>query len=101
MLAAGLARECEVQLSYGAGEAAPVSVEIDSFGGGAVSDEEISARLKAAMDFRVGAIAERLGLWEAPARRGGRFYRDLAVRGHFGRLDLDAPWEQPHEPERL
>lgn len=93
VLAAGLAREIEVQLSYVIGDAAPVSVEVDSFGTGTVGDEVISARLKDKLDFRVAAIAERMGLWELPAARGGRFYRDLAVYGHMGRDDLAAPWE--------
>lgn len=93
VLAAGLAREIEVQLSYVIGDAAPVSVEVDTFGTGAVGDETISARLKDKLDFRVAAIADRMELWELPSLRGGRFYRDLAVYGHMGRDDLAAPWE--------
>lgn len=93
VVASGLARECEVQLSYAVGDEAPISVEIDSFGSGALSDDRISARLRETFDFRVGAIAERLGLWTLSRDRGGRFYRDLAVYGHFGRDDLAAPWE--------
>ena len=93
VVASGLAKECEVQLSYAVGDEAPISVEIDSFGSGAVSDDRISARLRESFDFRVGAIAERLDLWNLPRLRGGRFYLDVAAYGHFGREDLAAPWE--------
>ncbi|MFC2968115.1 methionine adenosyltransferase domain-containing protein [Acidimangrovimonas pyrenivorans] len=94
VVVAGLARECEVQLSYIVGDAGPVSVEVDSYGSGSVPDAAISARLGEVIDFRVGAIAERLRLWELPAERGGRFYRDLARYGHMGRDDLAPPWEE-------
>lgn len=94
-VAAGLARECEVQLSYVAGDAGPVSLETDSFGTGTVPDEEITALLGRAIDFRAGAIAERLGLWELPRAREGRFYRELAAYGQAGRPELDLPWDRP------
>ncbi|WP_397543214.1 methionine adenosyltransferase domain-containing protein [Roseovarius salis] len=93
VLAAGLAREIEVQLSYLMGDEGPVSVEVDTFGSGAASDATISARLREKLDFRVAAIAERMDLWNLPAMRGGRFYRDLAVYGQMGRQDLSPPWE--------
>lgn len=93
VVAAGLAREVEVQLSYVIGDAAPVSVEVDTYGSGAMPDAAISARLREKVDFRVAAIAERMDLWALPGLRDGRFYRDLAVYGHMGRDDLAAPWE--------
>lgn len=93
VLAAGLAQECEVQLSYVLGDEAPVSVEVDSFASGRISDDRIARRLAESFDFRVAAIAERLGLWTLPAAHGGRFYRDLATYGHMAREDLAAPWE--------
>ncbi|SEQ26826.1 methionine adenosyltransferase domain-containing protein [Thalassovita taeanensis] len=93
VLAAGLARECEVQLSYILGDEAPASIEVDTFGTGAAADEQISRRLASVLDFRVGAIAERMGLWTRPAAQGGRFYRDLATYGHMARDDIAAPWE--------
>jgi S-adenosylmethionine synthetase len=93
VLAAGLAREVEVQLSYVIGDEGPVSVEVDTYGSGALPDAAISARLREKLDFRVTAIAERMDLWALPGRRDGRFYRDLAVYGHMGRDDLAAPWE--------
>jgi S-adenosylmethionine synthetase len=91
--AAGLARECEVQLSYIPGDSAPYDVEVDSYGSGALPDAEISRRLAAAIDFRVGAIQERFALWELPERHGGSFYRRLAAHGHMGREALAPPWE--------
>lgn len=93
VVASGLAAECEVQLSYIMGDAGPASVEVDSYGSGTVPDSNISKRLREEMDFRVGAIIERLGLWDLPARHNGRFYRNLATYGHMGRLDLGAPWD--------
>jgi S-adenosylmethionine synthetase len=93
VLAAGLAREVEVQLSYVIGDEAPVSVEVDTYGSGAVPDAAISTRLRDKLDFRVAAIAERMDLWALPGLRDGSFYRDLAVYGQMGRDDLAAPWE--------
>jgi S-adenosylmethionine synthetase len=93
VITAGLAGECEVQLSYLIGDEKPISVEIDSFGSGMISDSAISARLREKIDFSIGGIAERMQLWELPRLHGGRFYRELASYGHMGREDLDAPWE--------
>ncbi|MHC0053060.1 methionine adenosyltransferase domain-containing protein [Actibacterium sp. D379-3] len=101
VIAAGLARECELQLSYVVGDEAPVSVEVDTYGSGAVSDERISRRVSELFDFRVGAIAERMRLWDLPGARGGRFYRDFATYGHMGRDALSPPWEDMTIAERL
>jgi S-adenosylmethionine synthetase len=101
VVAAGLASECEVQLSYVIGDAGPVTVEVDTFGSGRLDDDLISKRLHETFDFRVGAILERFSLWELPAQRQGRFYRDLATYGHMGRDDLRAPWENIEDAERL
>ena len=95
VVAAGLATECEVQLSYVVGAAAPASIEIDTFGSAVKPEAEIDALLAEAFDFRAGAISERLGLWALPTERGGRFYRDLAVGGQVGRPNLDLPWDSP------
>lgn len=100
-VAAGLAAECEVQLSYVVGDEAPVSVEVDTYGTGRQDDARLSPRLAELFDFRVGAIAERMGLWDLPAARGGRFYRDLASYGQMGRDDLAAPWEDISAAEAL
>lgn len=93
VVAADLAKECEVQLSYCAGEDAPISLEIDSFGSGSCPDAEISARVRNAFDLTVDAIAERYHLWTLPSEHDGRFYAELAVSGHMGRIDIDVPWE--------
>lgn len=92
---AGLARECEVQLSYVPGDKGPASLEVDCFGSSGHQESDISAALSHAIDFRLGAIAERLGLWELPARNDGIFYARLARKGHFGRTDMDLPWDRP------
>jgi S-adenosylmethionine synthetase len=93
IVAAGLARECEVQLTYVPGEAAPSDIEVDSHGTGALPDAEIRARLRRAADFRVAAIAERFGLWDLPGAQDGRFYRRLACYGQVGRPELSLPWD--------
>jgi len=94
VVAAGLAKECQVQLSYSIGAAGPVSVRVRSFGTGSVDDAEITRRVKAAFDFRVGAIVRDLGLRQLPAERPNGFYQLLATYGHMGRVDLDVPWER-------
>ena len=93
VVAAGLAEECEVQLSYAIGRNAPISLEADSFGSGQVEDARIAEALRQVFDFRVGAIARDLGLWTLPSRHGGHFFERLAYYGQFGREELEAPWE--------
>ncbi|MFP4238522.1 MAG: methionine adenosyltransferase domain-containing protein [Rhodosalinus sp.] len=95
IVAAGLAREVEVQLSYLPGRASPYDVEVDTYGTATIPDAEIEARLVAAVDLRAEAIAERLALWDLPARHGGRFYQRLASYGQMGRDDLALPWDAP------
>jgi S-adenosylmethionine synthetase len=98
---AGLAGECEVQLSYIVGDDQPASVEVDSFGSATLADAALSKRLREVFDFRPGAISERMGLWDLPTARNGRFYRNLATYGHMGREDLAAPWEDTGFAARL
>jgi S-adenosylmethionine synthetase len=93
VVAAGLAGECEVQLSYSIGAAAPVSVRARTYGSGTIDDAEIARRLKHVFDFRVGAIVRDLRLRHLPGEGKQGFYRRLACCGHMGRVDLDAPWE--------
>jgi S-adenosylmethionine synthetase len=92
-VAAGLAGECEVQLSYVPGDEGPIGLEVDSFGSGRITDEAIAQRLSERLDFRLGAIMERFRLWELPALHGGRYYAELAAHGQLGREDIGAPWE--------
>ena len=93
LVAAGLARKCEVQLSYAIGVAKPVSILVESFGTGTISNADLTTLVQDQFDLRPGAIIDTFGLRELPQQRGGRFYQDVAAYGHFGRTDLDLPWE--------
>jgi len=93
VVAADLAGRCELQLSYVAGEAHPLSIQVDSFNTGRIPDTEIESRIRRVFDLRPAAIVRDLGLQAIAARPGG-FYRHLAAYGHMGREDLDAPWER-------
>ncbi len=93
LVAAGLARKAEVQLSYAIGVARPVSILVESFGTGAISDADLTALVQEHFDLRPGAIIETFNLRGLPQERGGRFYQDVAAYGHFGRSDLNLPWE--------
>ncbi|MBQ4451799.1 MAG: methionine adenosyltransferase domain-containing protein, partial [Clostridia bacterium] len=87
VVAAGLADRCEIQLAYAIGVANPVSVMVDSFGTGKLSDEELGKLVNKVFDFRPAAIIERLKL-KRP------IYAQTAAYGHFGRTDLDLTWEK-------
>ncbi|MEB3265198.1 MAG: methionine adenosyltransferase [Cyanobacteriota bacterium] len=93
LVAAGLARKAEVQLSYAIGVARPVSILVESFGTSALSNEDLTALVQEHFDLRPGAIIQTFGLRDLPRQRGGRFYQDVAAYGHFGRSDLHLPWE--------
>ena len=93
LVAAGLARKAEVQPSYAIGVARPVSILVESFGTGAISNADLTALVQEHFDLRPGAIIETFGLRHLPQQRGGRFYQDVAAYGHFGRTDLNLPWE--------
>ena len=86
-MAAELADRCEIELAYAIGLADPVSVMVDTFGTGRVSDEKIASWLMEHIDMRPGSITSRFEL-----RRP--IYRQTAAYGHFGRADLDLPWEK-------
>ena len=93
LVAAGLARKAEVQLSYAIGVAKPVSILVESFGTSSLSNDELTELVNKNFDLRPGAIIENFKLRNLPQQRGGRFYRDVAAYGHFGRSDLNLPWE--------
>ena len=93
LVAAGLAERAEVQLSYAIGVAKPVSILVEAFGTGKVSNAELTTLVQKHFDLRPGAIIETFGLRNLPQQRGGRFYQDTAAYGHFGRPDLNLPWE--------
>ncbi len=90
---AGLAQKCEVELGYAIGVAEPVSIMVDTFGTGVISDDEISALVKKNFDLRPAAIIKQFDLRGLPAKNGGKFYQLLAAYGHMGRTDIDVPWE--------
>jgi S-adenosylmethionine synthetase len=94
LVAAGLARKAEVQLSYAIGVARPVSILVESFGTGSLSNDDLTALVQEHFDLRPGAIIETFALRQLPQQRGGRFYQDVAAYGHFGRNDLSLPWEE-------
>ena len=87
IVAAGLADKCEIQLSYAIGVAHPTSVMVDTFGTGKLSDEKIVEIIRENFDLRPAGIIKMLDL-----RRP--IYRQTAAYGHFGRVDLNLPWEQ-------
>jgi len=93
LVAAGLARKAEVQLSYAIGVARPVSILVETFGTGRLSNDDLTALVQEHFDLRPGAIIATFGLRDLPQQRGGRFYQDVAAYGHFGRADLQLPWE--------
>ena len=94
IVAAGLAKRCEIQIAYAIGVAEPVSVYIDTKGTGIIPDDEIQQKLLRCFDFRPEAIIERLEL-----RRP--IYGKTAAYGHFGRKDIDLPWEHTDMAEAL
>jgi S-adenosylmethionine synthetase len=93
VIAAGLAEECEVQLSYAMGSAGPISIQVDTSGTGKKPDGEIASLLKRNVDFRIAALIRNLELRVLPARYPDGFYRRLAAHGHVGRPDMELPWE--------
>ena len=107
VVAAGLADKCEVQIAYAIGRPEPMSVRVDTFGtasnaagrpaspaGGQISEDKIAAAITKVFDLRPGMIIQQLNL-----RRP--LYRQVAAYGHFGRLDLNLPWEQTNKIEQL
>lgn len=89
IVAAGMAKRCEVQIAYAIGRSEPVSITVDTFGTGVISDSRIEAAVKEAFDLSPAAIIHDLCLNKP-------IYYGLACYGHFGRMDLCAPWEVPN-----
>jgi S-adenosylmethionine synthetase len=94
IVAAGLADRCEVQIAYAIGVARPVAINVETFGTAKIPDEELVRLIERHFDLRPGAIIRDLGL-----RRP--LYRQVAAYGHFGRPDLDLPWERLDKVEEL
>lgn len=101
IVAAGLAQKCEVQLSYAIGVARPVSIFLETFGTGKVDDETLLRLVQDQFELRPAGIIDVFNLRNLPSERGGRFYQDVAAYGHFGRNDLDLPWERTDKAQLL
>ncbi|WP_297132411.1 methionine adenosyltransferase [Terrisporobacter sp.] len=94
IVAAGLASKCEIELAYAIGVARPLSIFIDTFGTGKVSEEKLVELVNKHFDLRPGAIIRDLGLRNP-------IYKQTAAYGHFGRTDVDLPWERTDKSEIL
>ena len=94
VVAAGLADRFEVELAYGIGIPEPVSISVESFGTGVIEDTAIQELIERHFDLRPGGIISALDLWRP-------IYRQTAAYGHFGREDLDLPWERTDKAELL
>lgn len=94
IVAAGIAKKCEIQLSYAIGVAQPTSIMIDTFGTGKISDNRLVEIVREKFDFRPAGIIKMLDL-----RRP--IYKQTAAYGHFGRIDLDLPWEKTDMVDEL
>ncbi|MBP3600154.1 MAG: methionine adenosyltransferase [Clostridia bacterium] len=94
IVAAGLAEKCEIQLAYAIGVAKPVSVMVDTFGTGVVSDEKIAAAVEKVFDLRPAAIIDTLQLRNP-------IYRNTAAYGHIGRTDIELSWEKTDKADDL
>ena len=94
IVAAGLAKKCEVQLAYAIGVAKPVSVMVDTFSTGTVSDEKLADAVKSVFDLRPAAIIDKLELRNP-------IYRQTSAYGHFGRTDVSLPWEKTDKIDEL
>jgi S-adenosylmethionine synthetase len=94
VVAAGLAERCEIQVAYAIGVARPLSINVETFGTGSIPDEDIAEIIDQTFDLRPGAIIRDLDL-----RRP--IFRQTANYGHFGRTDIDLPWEQTNRVEAL
>ncbi|OPY76376.1 MAG: S-adenosylmethionine synthase [Syntrophorhabdus sp. PtaU1.Bin058] len=93
VVAAGLAEECEVQLSYSIGLSRPVSIQVETYGTGTVADSKIVQKIKDHFDFRLAGVIKQFNLRYLPSTIKGGFYRKLAAYGHMGRMDIGLPWE--------
>ncbi len=101
IVAAGLAEKCEIELAYAIGVSRPVSVLVDTFGTGKVSDEALSEIVQRNFDLRPNAIIKQFDLRNLPKKNGGRFYSRLAAYGHIGRTDFPVPWEETQMASKL
>lgn len=101
VVAAGLAEECEVQLSYTIGLPGPVSVQVETFGTSTIPEDRLAALLTRTFDFRLAALVQQFQLRSLPTSVKGGFFRKLAAYGHVGRMDIGLPWEVTDRAEQL
>ncbi len=101
IVAAGLADKCEVQLSYAIGVARPTSILVETFGTGKIDEEKLLDMVQKHFELRPAGIIQTFDLRSLPQQRDGRFYQEVAAYGHFGRDDLDLPWEKTDKAETL
>ena len=94
---AKLAKKAEVQLSYAIGVAKPTSILVETFGTSVISQADLTELIKKHFDLRPAAIIKKFNLRNLPKKMGGKFFRKTASYGHFGRRDLDLPWESVEE----
>ncbi len=101
VVGAGLAKQCEVQVSYAIGVAKPISINISTFGTGKIKDAALGDIINQVFDLRPLAIIKKLNLQNLPKLNKGVFYRNTASYGHFGRPDLKLPWEELDKVKEL
>ncbi len=101
IVASGLADKCEIELAYAIGVAEPISIFVDTFGTGKLSDDEISNIVRENFDLSPMAIIKQFDLRNLPAKNGGKFYQKLAAYGHMGRTDIVVPWEATDKAVKL
>jgi S-adenosylmethionine synthetase len=101
IVAAGLADKCEVQLSYAIGVARPVSIMVDTFGTGKVDEERLLELVRRHFELRPAGIIQAFDLINLPRQFEGKFYQNVAAYGHFGRTDLELPWEKTDKADIL
>ena len=101
IVAAGLADKCEIELAYAIGVADPLSILVDTFGTGKISDEEIEKLVRKNFNLKPAGIINKFDLRNLPKKNGGKFYQLLAAYGHMGRTDIDVPWEHTDKSDDL
>ena len=101
IVASGLAEKCEIELAYAIGVAEPLSIMVDTFGTGKISDEELSTLVSKTFDLTPARIINKFDLRNLPKKNGGKFYQLLAAYGHMGRTDINVPWEMTDKADEL
>jgi len=101
LVAAGLASRCEIQVGYAIGVARPMSINVNTWGTGKLSDSELAELVEKHFDLRPAAIIQNFDLQGLPAKNQGRFYHNVAAYGHLGRPDLNLPWERLDKVDEL